>query len=177
MDSLNKQFAAIMRPAFQRHGFASEQLAAQWPAIVGEGPSAHAKPERIKWPMAAKTQGQKAGGTLVLRVPAAYSLDIHYDTPRLIERVNQFLGYGAITAIKVLPDSNEPIPQRQRTKPSPAAVSSWQQNIDGIAETDLLEALSRLGSEINPKGPSHPAFSTGENGRFQPQPTSSRKLT
>ena len=177
MDSLNKQFAAIMRPAFQRHGFASEQLVAQWPAIVGEGPSAQAKPERIKWPMAAKTQGQKQGGTLVLRAPAAYALDIHYDTPRLIERINQFLGYGAITAIKVLQDSSLPLPKQQKAKPSPAAVSSWKQNIDGIAETDLLEALSRLGSEINPKGPTHSAFSTGENGRFEPQPTSSRKLT
>ncbi len=175
MESLNKHFAAITRPAFQRHGFASEQLAAQWPTIVGEGPAALAKPERIKWPRTSEQQRQKLGGTLVLRAAAAFALDIHYDVPRLIERINQFLGYGAICAIKVIKEADMPVPQQLRRKPSPQVSAAWREQITGIAEPDLQNALARLASEISPKGPNYTAFSTGENRRFQPSSTSSRK--
>ena len=177
MESLNKHFAAITRPAFQRHGFASEQLAAQWSAIVGSGSAATAKPERIKWPTTAAQQKQKLGGTLVLRAPAAFALDIHYEIPRLIERVNQFLGYGAITTIKIVKEADLPVPKPERRKPNPSASAAWQSEITGIAEPELQEALTKLASEISPRGPSHTSFSTGENRRFEPPPTSSRKLT
>ncbi len=175
MDSLFKHFAALMRPAFQRHGFASEQLAAQWPAIVGEGPAALAKPERIKWPRISERQKQKIGGTLVLRAPAAYALEIHYDVPRLMERVNQFLGYGAITSIKVVKEADLPVSKHGRHQPSAATRVAWHQQITGIAEPELQSALAKLASEISPKGPTHTSFSTGENRRFQPPSTSSRK--
>ena len=175
MDSLSKHFAAIARPAFQRHGFASEQLAAQWPAIVGEGSAAWAKPERIKWPTTAAQQKQKLGGTLVLRAPAAYALDIHYEIPRLIERINQFLGYGAISTIKVVKEADMPAPKPERRKPAASANAAWQREISGIAEPELHLALAKLASEISPKGPSLTSFSTGENRRFEPPSTSSRK--
>ena len=175
MDSLFKYFAALTRPAFQRHGFASEQLVAQWCNIVGQGPAALAKPERIKWPRTSEQQKQKLGGTLVLRAPAAFALDIHYDTPRLIERINQFLGYGAITTIKVVKEADMPAPKPERHKPSPTASAAWHQQITGIAEPALQEALAKLASEISPAGPIHTSFSTGENRRFETPPTSSRK--
>ena len=177
MESLNKHFAAITRPAFQRHGFASEQLAAQWPAIVGAGSAAQAKPERINWPRTSEQQKQKLGGTLVLRAPAAFALDIHYEIPRLIERINQFLGYGAISTIKVVKEADLPVPKPERRKPSPSANAAWQNEIIGIVEPELHEALAKLASEISPKGPSRTSFSTGENRRFEPPSTSSRKLT
>ena len=177
MDSLFKHFAALTRPAFQRHGFASEQLVAQWPAIVGEGPATYAKPERIKWPRTSELQKQKLGGTLVLRAPAAFALDIHYDVPRLIERVNQFLGYGAISTIKIIKEADVPAPKPVRQKPAPMARTAWLHQITGIAEPELQESLAKLASESSPKGPTHTSFSTGENRRFEPPSTSSRKLT
>ena len=175
MESLFKHFAALTKPAFQRQGFASEQLISQWSAIVGGGPSAQASPERINWPRAYEQQKQKLGGTLVLRAPAAYALDVHYDTPRLIERINQFLGYGAISTIKVLKQADITIPKPERRKPTASATTAWHQHIIGIAEPELQNSLAKLASEISPKGPPQLAFSTGENRSLQPPPTSSRK--
>ena len=177
MDSLFKHFAAITRPAFQRHGFASEQLVAQWASIVGGGTAALARPERITWPRANGQLKQKLGGTLVLRAPAAFALDIHYDTPRLIERINQFLGYGAITAIKVVKQADMPLPKQGRYKPTLSATAAWHQQMTGIQEPKLQDALAKLASEISPRGPTHTAFSTGENRRFEQPSTSSRKHT
>jgi hypothetical protein len=141
MDSLHRHFAAITQAAFQRHGFASLELAAQWRVIAGTGAAASARPEKISWPRHT-AEGRKSGGTLTLRAPAALALDIHYDSPRLIERVNQYLGYGAISQIKVLKSADVPSPPRPLRKPAPAP------EINGISEPELAEALARLGSAV-----------------------------
>jgi len=176
MESLSKHFAALARETFQRHGFASEQIAAQWPAIVGEQLAALARPERIKWPRAVEAQKHKLGGTLVLRAPAGLALEVHYEIPRIIERVNQFLGYGAISAVKVMQSGELPPAPPKPKQRSPEATRAWNTAITGIEDDDLKSALSRLALEVAPQGPTHSAFSTGEKSGFEPPPSSSRKL-
>ena len=176
MESLSKHFSQLARETFQRHGFASEQIAAQWPAIVGEPLASVAKPERIKWPRTAESQKHKLGGTLVLRTPAGLALEVHYEIPRIIERVNQFLGYGAITAVKVVQSGDPPsLPPKPKLR-SPEATKAWNAAITGIEDDELKSALARLALEVSPQGPVHSAFSTGENSGFEPPPSSSRKL-
>jgi hypothetical protein len=173
MESLNRHFAALSKAAFERHGFASLELAAQWRVIVGDCAAAQAHPEKINWPRQAAAKA-KLGGTLVLRSPAALALDIHYDIPRLIDRVNQYLGHAAISAIKVLKSAEAPALKPLRRIPSPSATKAWENQFESnISDPDLKSALARLGSAIKPQGP----FSTGENTGFAPPPTSSRKLS
>ena len=175
MESLNRHFAAISKAAFERHGFASLELAAQWRAIVGDCAAARCHPEKINWPRQAEAKA-KLGGTLVLRAPAALALDVHYDTPRLIDRVNQYLGHNAISAIKVLKSADPPDFKAPRPKTSPAAIKVWETSLESsISDTDLKSALARLGGAVNPKGPFSSSFSTGENTGFESPPTSSRK--
>ncbi len=173
MESLNRHFAALSKAAFQRHGFASLELAAQWRAIVGACAAAEAMPEKINWPKQADAKA-KLGGTLVLRAPAAIALDVHYDTPRLIDRVNQYLGHNAISAIKVLKTTDAPLPTVIKTQPSPQATMAWENQFESsISDVELKSALARLGTAISPQGP----FSTGPNTHFEPPLTSSRKPT
>ena len=173
MESLNRHFAAISKAAFQRHGFASLELAAQWRTIVGDCAAADAHPEKISWPKQAEAKA-KFGGTLVLRVPAAFALDVHYDTPRLIDRVNQYLGHAAISAIKVLKTADQPVLPTKRPVASPLAIKAWETSFDSsILDSELKSALARLGSAITPQGP----FSTGEITGFVQPSTSSRKPT
>jgi len=175
MDTLNRHFAALSKAAFQRHGFASLELAAQWRAIVGDCAAASSHPEKINWPRQADAKA-KLGGTLVLRTPAALALDVHYDTPRLIDRVNQYLGYKALSAIKVLKTMDAPAPAPIKRQASPATIKAWESAMPAsISDAELKSALARLGSAVNPKGPSSPAFSTGANTGFAPPLTSSRK--
>ena len=175
MESLNRHFSAISKAAFQRHGFASLELAAQWRVIVGDCAAADAKPEKISWPKQAEAKA-KFGGTLVLRCPAAFALDIHYDTPRLIDRVNQYLGHAAITAIKILKTAEQPVATPRRIVASPAATQAWETHIAPvISDPELKFALTRLGAAINPNGPNSTFFSTGTKQSFDQPPTSSRK--
>ena len=45
---------------------------------------------------------QKLGGTLVIRAEPGRGLDLQYQSHQIIERINQFYGYGAVTSVKVM---------------------------------------------------------------------------
>ena len=176
METLDKHFRNLAQAAFQRHGFASEQLVAQWRAIVGDALAAISTPGKINWPRMASEASRKMGGTLVLRAAAGRGLELHYEAPRIIEKVNQFLGYGAIAALKIVQDplktATSPPPRRMI---KPEAAQAWAARFDDIADADLKAALTRLSAFAAPSGPQHPSFSTGENRVLSHPPTSSRK--
>jgi hypothetical protein len=175
MQTIDKHFRNIAKVAFQRHGFASEQVVAQWSAIVGPAVAMICTPEKIKWPRGAAENSQQMGGTLVLRAAAGLALELHYETPRIIERVNQYLGYGAITALKIIQgDQPVKLPPAPAKPMNPLAAKAWNTQFDDIADQDLKDALGRLARFAAPNGPK-PAFSTGPNRVLSPSPNSSRK--
>ena len=176
METLDKHFRVLTKAAFVRHGFASEQLISQWSVIIGQPLASYCVPDKINWPRSATDASPKIGGTLVLRAVSGRGLDLQYEGPRIIERVNQFLGYGAITALKIMQDSLVV----EQPKPTPRPISAqakqaWQEKIDDIADNELKAALSRLAAHAAPNGPKLPMFSTGENRDWPLSPTSDRK--
>jgi hypothetical protein len=96
----------VTRKAFERHGFPAGRLAGDWTAIVGEALAKYCRPERINWPRPVEDQhrasAEPSGATLVLRVDAARALDVQYRAAQIIERINSFLGYRAITEIRLV---------------------------------------------------------------------------
>lgn len=176
METLDKHFRVLAKAAFVRHGFASEQLISQWSVIIGQPFASYCVPDKINWPRSATDASPKIGGTLVLRAVSGRGLDLQYEGPRIIERVNQFLGYGAITALKIMQDSLVV----EQPKPAPRPISAqakqaWQEKIDDIADNELKAALARLAAHAAPNGPKAPTFSTGENRDWPLSPTSDRK--
>ena len=148
MERLDKHFKALTRAAFERHGFARAEILNQWPAIAGDKLARTATPLRVIWPRQSPA-GQKSGGTLVVRVDPSMVLDLHYETPRLIERINGYFGYGAIAAIRIV---QGPVTFRQPPPPSRLDDEQERQRLrselSGIADERLQDALSRLGANI-----------------------------
>lgn len=146
METLDKHFRELTRAAFARHGFAQAELIGRWPEIVGEELSRASEPERIKWPRGAEESARKAGGTLVIRAAPGRGLELQHDVPRIIERINQFHGYGAIDAIKIIQaatwNRHEPAP-----RPVPAK-KLCEQELAAIDNAPLKAALERLGSGV-----------------------------
>jgi hypothetical protein len=176
METLDRHFRTLAKAAFVRHGFASEQLISQWSVIVGQPFAAFSSPDKIKWPKTATENARKTGGTLVIRAHAGRGLDLHYEAPRIMERVNQFLGYGAITAIKIIQTNEQDAPEKIEPPPmSAAAAQAWDSKIDDITDDGLRAALARLASHAAPNGPKVSVFSTGENRDWPLPPTSVRK--
>jgi hypothetical protein len=155
MRTLDKDFRALTRAAFARYGFAYGELITQWPAIVGEGIAQWSEPERIRWPRAGADE-RKQGGTLVIRVVPGRGLDLQHETPRIIDRINAFYGYGAITAIRIRQGALRPkrAPARVLSALGAPAAQALEIELDGVAEPGLKDALRRLGQGVlSPRSP------------------------
>lgn len=155
MQTLDKDFRALTRAAFARYGFAYGDLITQWPAIVGDGVAQWSEPERIKWPRAG-ADDRKQGGTLVIRATPGRGLDLQHETPRIIERINAFYGYGAIAAVKIRQGA---LSRKKASAPpspdlDPQAAHALESELDGVADPGLKDALRRLGQGVlSPRSP------------------------
>jgi len=146
METLDKHFRELTRAAFARHGFAHGELLARWPEIVGEELSSASEPERIKWPRGASEDARKAGGTLVIRAAPGRGLELQHQAPLIMERINRFLGYGAITSVKIVQAATW-----ARNAPFIAPVPAkklYEQELVTIEDNSLKAALERLGAAV-----------------------------
>ena len=146
MDTLDKHFRELTRQAFARYGFSYAEVIARWPEIVGEALARHARPERIKWPRGAGESDQKRGGTLVIAAAPGRALDLQYEVPRIIERINGFYGFGAIAAVKVMA---QPRAFAAPAQPRPAPAKDFTDPVlETISDDGLKAALQRLGAAV-----------------------------
>ncbi len=147
MQTLGKHFNVLTKMALQKHGFAQADLLSNWDAVAGEVGS-FAVPDRIKWPRPVGNE-RIQGGTLVLKVNPGRALDVHYHIPQLMERINQFLGYGAIGAIKVLQASHVVVRPKNVPRVSPAPSAAVQEQVGNIDHEPLKNALLQLGAQVS----------------------------
>jgi hypothetical protein len=152
METLDKHFRKLTEPVFKKHGFARSDVTAHWPEIVGEQTAAISTPERIRWP---RGMEDKASGTLFLKVQAGRGLDVEYAAAGILERVNRFLGYQAVSSLKVMQVHNfRKVVRIKSTPPEATAVVLAQ--VATIKDTDLQMALARLGAGVAASHPRSP---------------------
>ena len=113
-----------------RRGFGEGGLIADWPAIVGEEVARHAKPLKLSFP-----KGERRDGSLVLRVRSAFAVELQHMAPQLLERINGYLGYGAVARLK--------FEQGRLPRPRPPALLA-PQGLDPAEEKKLARDLGRI---------------------------------
>ncbi|NJM31315.1 MAG: DUF721 domain-containing protein [Rhizobiales bacterium] len=145
METLDKHFRAISKAAFSRYGHAYGEILTHWREIAGESVAAWCEPDKLSWPKTATEDAQKSGGTLVLRVAPGRALDIQYETPHLIDRVNRFFGYGAIAAIKIRQTQLSRAKSRKPDTPDASPSVELTAKLAAVADDKLKQALARLG--------------------------------
>jgi len=139
----------IGRTAFRRFGFVQSNVVTRWPEIVGETHARVCLPEAIRFP-----PGEKADGILQLVVLPAHAPLIQHVIPEIIERVNRFFGYKAVSRVKlrqgdVKPPHAETRPQAPPSlKPIPMELGESLRDIGDPELRTVLESLARsLGSQ------------------------------
>ena len=133
----------VGRAAFRRFGFVQSSVVTRWPEIVG---SAHARvcmPEAIRF-----APGERNEGILQLVVMPAHAPLISHVIPEIIERVNRFFGYNAVSRVKLRQGTVKPPPVQQRAappslKPIPLALGDSLRDIGDPELRAVLESLAR----------------------------------
>ena len=112
----------LTRAAFRRRGFAQADILTRWPAIVGDALAEHCCPEKLNFPT-----GSNAGATLQIRVASGFAPHLQHLAPLVIERVNAYFGYAAVTRLRL---QQGPLPPRRRAagrsqRPLTAVAGTW----------------------------------------------------
>lgn len=134
----------VTHKAFLKRGFLSRDIVLLWKDIVGESLSQVSFPVKIVFPF-----NQRTSGVLHLDVVGSASLEIDYMRPMILERINVYFGYQAVTSIKFQsvdkrPNTQKKVSVTRTTKVSKKDKSPLNQNdLDGI-DDDLRDSLSRL---------------------------------
>lgn len=151
---------------FDRHGFHASELLIKWDAIVGAEIAAFTLPHRVRWPKAPDRlaeearapagQGQKSA--LELLVEGGRAHEIPYRKRQILDRINAYFGYRAITDIHPIA---APLPRQPQALPlkraSPEAVALVRGSLGEIPDQGLNEALARLGASIAMRARTKPA--------------------
>ena len=148
---LHKHVRNVTRKSFEHYGFAYAEILAGWRNIVGDEYAAFCAPERIRWPRGQSefaSQGRrKAGGMLVIRVADGRAVELQHDSSRIIERVNTYYGYEAVTGLSFV-QGPLPAPQERAVIREPLSAEREQvleQRIAPVRNDELRRALRRLG--------------------------------
>lgn len=136
----------LAAPALRKRGFAQAKLITDWPAIVGEAMARDTVPQKLVFP-----RGSKTDAVLHLRVASGYALELQHSAPQIIDRINVFFGYRAVSDLRY---SQGPIPaQKMPRRVTPARLNDideaqLQQNIGDMGDAGLRDALLRLGRAV-----------------------------
>ena len=140
-----------------KNGFAEADVLLRWAEIVGAGHSAKCRPVKVTY------RHRSHGATLVVQTDSARAPEIEHQKARIIERVNQFYGYGAIRHLKITQSTGHrtasgfaegaraflgPGAEAVVTEPTPADAAEAASLTRDIADDGLREALTRMAANV-----------------------------
>jgi len=151
--AIGSYVAKALDPAARARGFATTALLSDWPAIVGRDLAQFTMPDRVVWPRRrdeteseTKQRSHRAGGaTLVLRIEGPRAIEVQHRSGQILERVNAYFGYRAVTEMRFLQAPIARAGTRARPKKAPLPAYSLPKEA-GIEDEGLARALSRLGA-------------------------------
>ncbi len=142
----------IGRTAFRRFGFVQSSVVTRWPEIVGERHARICMPEAIRFP-----PGEKSEGILELVVVPAHAPMIQHVTSEIIDRVNRFFGYNAVSRVKIrqgvvkAPSAEERPTAPPSLKPIPMELG---ESLRDIGDPELRTVLESLARSLDAQAPS-----------------------
>lgn len=139
--SLSFILSPLIKPICQQYGFQDARIILEWPRLVGDKFSNSAKLTKISFP-----SKSRLNGTLHITCSSSVALLLKYEQSIIIEKINRFYGYQAITFIKTFHENLKPI----MIKPSPKSIleNSVLPSLHDIPFSPLEEALLNLGKTL-----------------------------
>ena len=145
-----KSLSKFVKGLEERFGQGADGLRARWREIAGDTLAQRTEPVKL-------VRGRAGGpATLEIRVDGPAAALIQHQAPQILERVNLFLGSGAVAKLriiqgKVTPASGAAGAARPRLKNRPldaAAEAQLQQGLAQAPDNPLKRALLKLGREV-----------------------------
>lgn len=147
--ALSAVIGKIISPLCHKQGLMTADLVLEWPQIVGKDLAQVCQVMKISFPGFSRQLG-----CLHLQTNSAMAMALTYSQPLIMERVNQYYGYQAISRISVF---HKPVvtntPQKRALPPIKKDIPiEWQTLTREISDENLQQALENLGRGLQLKG-------------------------
>ncbi len=145
--------ARLLDPVARARGFATMTLLSEWGAIAGAELAGFTMPDRVVWPTRSGDGDDTGlprgwrpnGATLILKVEGPRAVEVQHRADKIIERVNTYFGYRAVTELRILQAPVGRAAHRSPVPPEPKA-AVIPEPVAAIENEGLRRALSRLGA-------------------------------
>ena len=149
--SVAASFAPTAKRLFGKNGFVELDIITNWQEIVGETLAEHSQPQSIDF-----KRGQRNDGVLNIAIDSgAFALEIAHKKKNIIEKINTYFGYAAVSDLHILQINNITFAGKteQSTGNKKTLVTLKEQNyIESqtaeIENPQLKAALQKLGNNI-----------------------------
>ena len=141
-------FASFAQPllgkALGKRGISDVRIISNWADIVGVELSKVSAPSKITY-----KNKERTGGILHISVVGALATEISYQSGVIVEKVNSFIGYGAVADIRLKPDFvvKDEI-QAQTEIEIKNDSEELKKMLSSVDDEKLKNALHRLGRHI-----------------------------
>ena len=145
---LSKQLNALTKNLVGKRGFANADLLLHWSDVIGEDLAKGVKPDKITYP-----KNTRENAILHVRVGAgSFAVVIEHQKKVLLDRINTFLGFNAISDIKIKQDLIE-IESEKENKQKERILTieeekQLSEKLKDIKEDDLKKKLHEIGKLI-----------------------------
>lgn len=147
---LSSLITPLAKDVLGKKGVLFGRLLMEWPSIAGTDMAARATPLDVRSAKAKDKNPRQA--VLHLAVTGSHAIEIQHEIPYLIEKLNVFFGYAAITGIKLVQTSapvgstkKRPKKTQQMRGPLPP---DFEKAIASTPGDDLQEALRNFGKTL-----------------------------
>jgi hypothetical protein len=141
----------LLDPLMAKRANVDLSLALAWQQVAGEKLSGRTQPLHIQWPQRLSPDDAFKPGTLVVAAEGSVALDLQYTSGELVERINRFFGYPAVSRIRI---EQKPVmrfkEKRKRAEPVLKADerAELEASLSRIEDEGLRESLFRLGANV-----------------------------
>ncbi|MEM9055628.1 MAG: DUF721 domain-containing protein [Pseudomonadota bacterium] len=161
---------ATVRPAVDqmagRKGFAETEVLLRWPEIAGAALAKVCRPVKVQY-----GASRAIGATLIVQTDSGRAPEVEHQGPALVDRVNQFYGYRAISRLKVTQSTGLGMASARpmgfaeaqapfdgpSADPTPEEEKRAAEMAQDIETPGLKDALSRMGAHVLAQSRTKPA--------------------
>lgn len=144
----------VTSKALGKHGFAHAALITDWNDVVGTELARVSQPERLSF-----RRGERRNGILHVRVLGAVATEMQHLAPIVIERVNRYFGFRAVSNLRlrhaatITPMRATSRPSRNATRPREEAARRFAPLLATVQDSELEEILLRLAQGVLGRDP------------------------
>lgn len=142
----------IVDPVLAKRAGINTALLGSWDEIAGEDFAECTRPEKIAWARrgGAGEENRYQPGVLTVACEGARALFLTHAQGELIQRINGFFGFHAVSQIRIVQKPVSVASKRSRTPPplKGEAARKLEGMMDGIENEKLRAAIQRLGTAM-----------------------------